>query len=184
MRLLCLLLLAAGSLPAQAPTGGVSSQWDIRAMLASFESRARQLAPVLDQLRPNDWVKRGASQAYVGQCTTAKNELNYLAGSAQTLAKDPEKLAAAIDTLFRMEAFDSTLGSLIEGTRRYQNPAIADLMQSVTNENDANREHLKQYVLDLASDKEHELQVMDAEAQRCRASLSRQKPPAKTQEKR
>ncbi|MGA3023887.1 MAG: hypothetical protein ABSF98_03860 [Bryobacteraceae bacterium] len=179
MRILCLLLLAAGSLAAQAPSGGVSSEWDIRTMLASLEARAKQLAPVLDQLKPAEWVGNGAPQAYVGQCTTAKNELNYLLGAAQALAKDPEKLPAALDTLFRMQALDSTLRSVIEGTRKYQNPAIADLVQAVVNENDQNRDRLKQYVLDLASEKEHELQVMDAEAQRCRASISNQKPQGK-----
>ena len=179
MRVLCLLLLAASSLPAQAPSSGVTSQWDIRTMLSNLDARAKQLGPVLDQLHPNDWVKSGAPEAYAAQLTAAKNELNYLLGATRILAKDPEKLPAAIETLFRMQAFDSTLGSIIEGTRKYQNPAIADLMQAVANENDSNRDHLKQYVMDLATDKEHELQVMDAEAQRCRASVSHQKAPGK-----
>jgi len=180
MRILCLLLFTAISLSAQAASGGgVSSEWDIRTMLASLDARARQLAPVLDQLKPAEWVRSGAPQAYVGQWTTAKNELSYLLGATGTLAKDPEKLPAALDTLFRMQALDSTLGSVIEGTRKYQNPAIADLVQAIANENDQNRDRLKQYVLDLASEKEHELQVMDAEAQRCRASISNQKPAGK-----
>jgi hypothetical protein len=179
MRILCLLVLAAGSLAAQAPSGGVNSEWDIRTMLSSLDARARQLAPMLDQLKPADWVKSGAPQAYVGQWTAAKNELSYLLGATQILAKNPEQLPVAIDTLFRMQALDSTLGSVIEGTRKYQNPAIADLVQAIANENDQNRDRLKQYVLDLASEKEHELQVMDAEAQRCRASLSNQKSTVK-----
>ena len=179
MRILCLLLAAASSLSAQAASGGVSSEWDIRQMLASLQARARQLAPVLDQLKPAEWVRSGAPQASVGQWTTAKNELRYLLGSTETLAKDPEKLPAALDTFFRMQALDSTLGSVIEGTRKYQNPAIADLVQAIANENDQNRDRLKQYLVDLASEKEHELQVMDAEAQRCRASVSNQKPQGK-----
>lgn len=148
-------------------------------MLASLEARAKQLTPVLDQLKPAEWAKNGAPAEYAGQWSTAKNELSYLLGSTQTLAKDPEKLPAALDTLFRMQALDSTLGSVIEGTRKYQNPAIADLIQAIANENDQNRDRLKQYVLDLAADKEHQLQVMDTEAQRCRASISNQKPQGK-----
>ena len=179
MRILCLLALAAGSLPAQTPSAGVASQWDIRQMLASLQARAKQLAPVLEQLKPAEWVRHGAPPEYEGQWTTAKNELSYLLGSAQTLAKNPEKLPAALDTFFRMQAFDSTLGSVIEGTRKYQNPAIADLMQAIANENDQNRDHLKQYVMDLAADQEHELQVMDSEAQRCRVSVSNQRPQGK-----
>lgn len=179
MRILCLLVVATSSLLAQAPPSGVNSEWDIRQMLASLDARAKQLAPILDQLKPNDWAKNGAPPEYASQWTTAKNELGYLLNSTETLAKDPEKLPAALDTFFRMQALDSTLGSVIEGTRKYQNPAIADLVQAIANENDQNRDRLKQYVLDLASEKEHELQVMDAEAQRCRASLSNRKPQGK-----
>lgn len=148
-------------------------------MLAGLDARAKQLGPMLDQLKPNVWARNGAPPEYGSQWATAKSELGYLLGATATLAKDPEKLPAALDTLFRMQALGSTLGSVIEATRKYQNPAIADLVQAIANENDQNRDHLKQYVLDLASEKEHELQVMDAEAQRCRASISSQRPQGK-----
>jgi len=179
MRVLCLLALAAGSLFGQAASNGVSSEWDIRQMLASLQTRAKELAPVLDQLKPVDWTKHGAAPQYADQVSTAKNELNYLLASAQTMAKNPERLDASLDTLFRMQAMNSTLRSLVEGTRKYQNAALASLMQSITDENDHNRDRLTQYVLDLAAEKEHELKVMDAEAQRCRASVVNQKPAGK-----
>jgi hypothetical protein len=145
-------------------------------MLTNLEARARQLGPMLDKLKPETWVKNGAPQAYAGQLTAARNELNYLLGSAQQLAADPENLPAALDTLFRMQALNSTLGSVLEGMRKYGNPAIADLVQAMEDENDHNRDRLKQYVIDLATDKEHELKVMDAEAQRCRAAISNERP--------
>jgi len=179
MRVLCLLALFSASLSGQAASSGVSSDWDVREMLSSLEARAKQLGPILDQLKPADWVRNGAPAQYTGQWSTAKNELGYLLTSAQTLAKDPEKLPAALDALFRMEALDSTLGSVVEGTRKYQNPAIADLLQAIADENDHNRDRLRQYVIDLAGEKEHELQVMDAEAQRCRTTISNQKPQGK-----
>ena len=179
MRFLCLLAWSGIALFGQTASSGVSSDWDVREMLSSLEARARQLGPILDQLKPDDWVRNGAPAQYAGQWSTAKNELNYLVGSAQTLAKDPDKLPSALDTLFRMQAFNSTLGSVIEGTRKYQNPAVADLLQAMADENDHNRDRLKQYLIDLAAAKEHELQVMDAEAQRCRTALSNQKPQGK-----
>ena len=179
MRILCLLALFGALLFGQAASTGVSSDWDVREMLSSLEARAKQLGPILDQLKPADWVRSGAPAQYTGQWTTAKNELGYLLTSSQTLAKDPEKLPAALDTLFRMQAFDSTLGSVIEGTRKYQNPNIADLLQAIADENDHNRDRLQQYVVDLAAEKEHELKVMDAEAQRCRTNISNQRPQGK-----
>ncbi len=42
--------------------------------------------------------------------------------------------AAALDAYFRMQAMESTLGSVFEGVRKYQNPALADLLQGVVNE--------------------------------------------------
>jgi len=179
MRILCLLALFSVSLFGQAASNGVSSDWDVREMLSSLEARAKQLGPILDQLKPADWVRNGAPAQYTGQWTTAKSELGYLLTSAQALAKDPDKLPAALDTLFRMQALNSTLGSVIEGTRKYQNPAIADLVQAIADENDHNDERLRQYVIDLAAEKEHELKVMDAEAQRCRTNVSNQKPQGK-----
>jgi ABC-type transporter Mla subunit MlaD len=179
MRVLCLPALFCASLFGQAASSGVSSDWDVREMLSSLQARAKQLGPILDQLKPADWVRDGAPAQYTGQWNTAKSELGYLLASAQTLAKDPDKLPAALDTLFRMQALNSTLGSVIEGTRKYQNPAIADLVQAIADENDHNRDRLRQYVMDLAAEKEHELQVMDAEAQRCRTTVSNQKPQGK-----
>lgn len=41
-------------------------------------------------------------------------------------------------------------------------------------ENTANRERLQRYILELAAAREQEFRVADAEAQRCRQSLSRQ----------
>jgi len=63
--------------------------------------------------------------------------------------------------------------------RRYQNPAVGDLLVSVVSANSANRDQLRQYVTDLAQTKEQEFQIVDGEAQRCRGTLMRQ-PPAKS----
>ena len=60
------------------------------------------------------------------------------------------------------------------GLRKYQNPALADLIESVAAEDRASEDRLKQYLLELASEKEQQIDVMDQEAQRCRAILSRQ----------
>ena len=66
------------------------------------------------------------------------------------------------------------LTSLIEGVRKYQNPALADLLRGVMSENNASRQQLRQYLVDLAAIKEQEFKVMDQEAQRCREVISGQ----------
>ncbi len=65
------------------------------------------------------------------------------------------------------------LTSLVDGARKYQNPALADLLRSLMNENSASRQQLRQYIVDLAAAKEQELKVMDGEAQRCRQITSK-----------
>ena len=166
----CLLVLASSAFG----QNGVSSEWDLRKLLDSLNLEAQHLKPIIDQVKPESWVSKGAPSAYVAQWTSAQAELRYLLSSSEALSRQPEKLTFALDTYFRMQALESTVGSVVEGVRKYQNPALANLMQSVLGENSANRDRLRQYVQDLAAQKEQELQVADREAQRCRDKLMHQ----------
>ena len=148
-------------------------------LLAALASaQAARLAPLLEQLTPANWVRQGAPQAYVEQWRASRQELGYLAESAKTFERQPEKLSAALDTYFRLQGLERQLASLTEGVRKYQNPAVGDLLVAVMGENTGNREGLRQYIGDLATQKEEELAVADKEAQRCRSTINRQPPPA------
>ena len=179
----CLVLMtflsAVAAAQTAAPPAGVSSEWDVRKLLDGLEAQAQHLKPVIDQIKPETWVSKGAPQAYVAQGKSAQAELGYLLTSSQALSRDPEKLTLALDTYLRMQAMESTLGSLIEGIRKYQNPALADLAQALVTENSNNRDRLSQYLRDLAAQKEQEFQVADHEAQRCRGMLLNQPAPKK-----
>lgn len=174
---ICLFFLAAAAVAQTAAPTGVSSEWDIRKLLEGLDLQAQHLKPIIDQVKPEAWVSRGASDTYVAQWKSAQAELRYLLSAADGLSRDPEKLTLALDMFLRMQAMESTLGSLIEGIRKYQNPALADLAQSVLAENSSNRDHLQQYLRDLAAQKEQEFQVADREAQRCRGLLLNQPAP-------
>jgi hypothetical protein len=167
----CLLLASAVFGSAQTAAPGVASEWDIQKLLEALSLQAQHLKPVIEQVRPEAWVSQGASETYVAQWKAAQAELRYLLASSTAFSRQPERLSLGLDTYFRMQAMDSTLGSLIEGVRKYQSPDLADLMQSVVNENSTNRDRLRQYLQDLAVQKEHEFQVADREAQRCRTTL-------------
>ncbi|MEO7144742.1 MAG: hypothetical protein ABI165_14685 [Bryobacteraceae bacterium] len=168
---------ASASASAAASDQGVPADWDVKTLLDSLGAEAQRLKPILDQLKPQDWVAQGAPQGYVAQWKTAENELNYLLGSTTNLQKQPERLTLALEAYFRMQALDTTLDSLIDGIRKYHNPAVADLLKAVMTENSNNREKLRLYIVDLAGSKEQEFKVVDEEAQRCRGMLSRQPPP-------
>ena len=159
---------------AQSQPAGVSSEWDVRKLLESLDLQAQHLKPIIDQVKPENWLAHGAPDTYVTQGRAAQAELKYLLSSSELLSRQPERLTLALDTYFRMQAMESTFGSLIEGVRKYQNPALADLMQAMVAENSTNRDKLRQYIVDLAGQKEQEFKVADREAQRCREVLVQQ----------
>lgn len=173
-RILLLIMLLTGGASARAQSGGVSNEWDARKMLDALTLQMQHFKSVIERVNPDKWVENGAPPTYVTQCKTAQTEMGYLLGSIEALSKQPERLPLALDAYFRMQAMESTFGSVVEGVRKYQNPAIADLLQAAANENGSNRDKLRQFLQDLATQKEQEFRVADQEAQRCRAELMRQ----------
>src|SRR5271170_2555442 len=159
----------------QAPPA-VSAEWDITQTLDSLSAQANRLKPILDQLTPQQWVAKGAPQAYVTQWQSAQNELGYLTSSVKALQKQSDRLTLALDAYFRLQSVEARLNSLVDGVRNYQNPAVGDLLMGVLGENASNRDKLRQYITDLAANKEQEFQIADKEAQRCRGVLNRQTP--------
>ena len=90
-------------------------------------------------------------------------------------------MTAVLDTFFRMESVDAMLRSVVAGIRKYQNPAVAELLAGLIADTSTDRDKLRQYLVDLAADREQQFRVMDQEAQRCRSALSHgAKPAAKT----
>ncbi|MDQ6706520.1 MAG: hypothetical protein M3Z85_11155 [Acidobacteriota bacterium] len=175
-----LCLSAQQSTPQNAPQG-ITAAWDIGKTLQAISAHITQLQPILEQIRPKEWIAKGAPDTYMAQWQSSVSQANFLAASAETLARHPEKLPDSLGVLFRIQSLDSSINSLKEGLRKYQNPALADLLDGVAAENTVNRDKLQQYVLDLATQKEQQFQVADREAQRCRESLFREAPASRRQ---
>jgi hypothetical protein len=176
LSLLCL-LLTSFSLMAQQP--GVSAVWDTARDIEGFSAQVAKLKPLLDQMTPREWVAKGAPDTYVSQWQNAQQELEFLSAAAGNFQKQPERLTAALDTYFRLQAVEWRLESLIEAVRKYQNPAVADLILGTVRSSTASRDGLRQYITDLAQQKEQEFTIIDQEAQRCRTDLLRPAAPAK-----
>ena len=179
---LCAALLLFCPPALQAQPGGIAPEWEVRNNLAALAAHTQRLLPILDQLRPQEWISQGAPETYLSQLGNTREQLQALAYSASKLVKEPDRLTAALDAFFRIEALEAMLRSLGAGVRKYQNPALADLLQSAVAEGTTHREKLRQYIIELAADKEQQFKVVDQEAQRCRAILSRQ-PAAKSEPK-
>ena len=183
MKFLLACFLACAALTCgQAPLS-VTASWDSAARIAELSEQAARLKPLLEQLTPQQWIAQGAPGAYLTQWQDARQELDYLTAAAGLFAKQPERLTAALDTLFRMQALEWRLESLVEGVRKYQNPAVGDLLLGELRSNSANGDGLRQYITDLAEQKDQEFRIVEQEAQRCRVEVNRSPAPARAKGK-
>jgi hypothetical protein len=145
-------------------------------VLAAFHGiaqHASRLLPMLEQVRAQEWVSQGAPETYALQVERARQQIQAIGTEMDSLAQHPEAMQDCMKALFRVQTFHGALDSLLGGLRRYQNPALADLIQSVAAEDQGDIERLQSYILQLADEKEQEFQVVEHEAQRCRADLSK-----------
>ena len=170
-----LMITALGSLPAQ-ETGGVSAEWNTLENIAAMSSRISEVKPILDQLKPEQWMEKGAPEAYKTQLDSTRVELEGIVWSLGNLASQPEKLSFAVDAYFRVQSFRLKVGSINEAVRRYQNPAIAELLEAYLVDSSGSQIQLQTYLQDLAALKEAELEVMASEAQRCRVQQIQRRP--------
>jgi len=184
MKSLTLLLpLASITLWGQAAPS-VPAPWDVSKSVSELAAQVAKLKPVLAQLTPQAWVEQGAPPAYVDQWQGARQELDYLEQTARALEKQPEKLTAALDLYFRLQAVEWRLQSLSEGARKYQSPAAAGQIAEAAGLHATKRDQLRDYITDLATQNEQQLAVMDREAQRCREEQNTLHPPAPAPAKR
>ncbi len=161
--------LAAGAAWAQA-SPGVTPGWELKKQLDGLVAQTRRLTPLLEQVKPQDWGADG----YREQHKSAQAEVEYLARSAAALAAEPEKMTLALEAFLRLEGLERMLDSLSEGVRRYQNPALAELIQGTISENLVHRARLRNYLSELVATKQDELRIANEEAQSCRvATMSR-----------
>jgi prophage DNA circulation protein len=159
--------------------GGLEPAWDIAVILQEISGNAARLLPALDKIDAHAWVAKGASETYAEQVEMSRDQAKALAEGASTLAKNPEKLSASLELFFRMEGLTTLLSSVEEGARKYQGTQAAQALMSTYAEGGANRERFREYIVNLAAQRERQFDVMDREAQRCRGTLMAPSP-AKT----
>ena len=148
---------------------GLESDWDIAAVLQEIGAHATRLLPALDRADAKSWAAKGAPVAYATQLQSSKDQARALADGARALAGNPEILSVELQVLFRERGLETMLGSVAEAMRKYQSAAAAQELVALAAESGAGRDRLERYVVNLAAEREKEYQVMDREAQRCRA---------------
>jgi hypothetical protein len=149
-------------------------EWEVRKQLADLVSQTERLAPLISKIEPAKWET--AADAYAAQKTSILNQIQYIAQVVSSLSRQPERMTLALDVYFRLQSIESQVLSFTDGIRRYQNPAVADLLASLTNETAASRERLREYVKELVAMREQERDLLEKEAQRCRSLPPRVTP--------
>ncbi|HYL95656.1 MAG TPA: hypothetical protein VET69_07620, partial [Terriglobales bacterium] len=77
---ICAVALAHGQTPS--PGAGLLPDWDIRAILEEISAHAARLLPVLAKVDAQSWVTRGASDTYVAQLKSSREQAQALADGA------------------------------------------------------------------------------------------------------
>lgn len=179
MRLfLAALIFPYGAFAQQAsPPPGMTDE-EIAAIFSRLSQKAARIEPMLEQLHPQDWIAKGAPDTYLSHWNSTREQFRAIQSDMSALAQHPERLTESMKALFRVQLTNQALDSLMGGARKYQNPALADLIEAVAAEANSDIDRFQKHLVELADEKEQQFTVVDREAQRCRATLSRQ--PAAT----
>ena len=169
--------LAAAQDGAAARPAGLETDWDIAAVLHQVAAHAGRLGPMLDKFDAGEWVKKGASDTYVAQLQSSREQAAAMARGAEALAANPQQLSGELELFFRMQALENMVASLVEAMRKYHSQADAQALAVLEAQNDENRDRLQRYIVNLAAQREQEFKVMDREAQRCRGIVIQAPPP-------
>jgi len=185
----CWLVVRAQQAPPAAAAEGVRAATpidpaEVGGAALSVSKRAEHLKPMFDEVHPAEWIAKGAPEAYVAQwksleeqndaVQTEMTSLAQLAESNQSGTLQNSALEPTLSALFRLHRFDSDLADLLKAERRYQNPALADLIESVAAGDQSAVEKIQQFALDLSREKDKQFAIVDQEAQRCRSMLANQ----------
>src|SRR5215472_16310156 len=99
LRGLCV-FAGAAALLAQAPpappnpqNSGLEMSSEIAPVMQEIAAHAGRLLPQLDRVDAQAWVEKGASDTYLAQLQSCKEQARALAAEAKALAGNPERLS-------------------------------------------------------------------------------------------
>jgi hypothetical protein len=160
---------------------GVQAPWDVKRMLMELNSENEKLQPLIARMHPQQWLDNGAPPAYASQYLDARTRMDDQIRAVKRLSLQTDNLSIAIDTYFRMEAFEIVARSLGECIRKYGDRDMAEELSQLIALEFTNRQKFREYLRDLSTEREQEFKIADEEAQRCRGMISGE--PQKFQER-
>jgi len=159
-----LLLLGATLLSGQ----GVPAEWNTRQQLDDLKAKFEAIGPELSRVDLKRWRETGVPEAYLSQFESIQSQLKSLTLAVADLRQAPEKMSVALEIFLRFDALDSMQRPVMEAIRKYEQQELADAIEAKFVDSAPGRTNFRNYLLDLASLRDREYDVLLAEAQRCR----------------
>src|SRR5256885_2085020 len=95
-----------------APAFGQQPQFSedqLKTLFQQIGGRAARLQPMIDGIHADQWVVKGAPEAYVAQNKSAREQLGAVQTDMAALAQHPDQMADTMKALFRVQAFHRLL---------------------------------------------------------------------------
>ena len=156
---------------------GIPAEWNVRQQLEDLKTRFAAISPELDKIDLNNWRSRGVAVAYLSQFESIQAQIKSLTLALEDLRQTPEKLSIALEIFLRFDSLDSMQRSVMEAVRKFETPEIGDRIEARFVESAPARDRFRNYLLDLASLRDRENEVLLKEAQRCRVEKNSPAPP-------
>ncbi len=157
-----------------AQSAGLAPASETGKLFTDLAAQSTRLQPLIQQLKPNEWVAAGAPKSVAALWQTAASQNQALSAQAGVVARTPEKLADSLRLLEQLHTVEESVAELLPSVAQYQNPALAQLIAGMEEEGKPARDAYAQRVLDLAAEREAQFEIADHEAQRCREILSKE----------
>jgi hypothetical protein len=159
---------------------GIPAEWNVRQQLDELKKRFEAISPELEKVDLQRWRTQGVAVAYLAQFEGIQTQLKSLALAIGDLRQTPEKLSVALEIFLRFDSLDSMQRSVMEAVRKYESAEVADGIEAKFVESAPSRNGFRNYLLDLAGNRDREFEVLLAEAQRCRVDKNSPMPPKPT----
>jgi hypothetical protein len=161
---------------AQKAPAGLEAPWDVKQMLSDVAAQNQRFKPLLNEMKPEQWLANGAPPSYVNQYQQAQARVDDAIRAAGALSFQTDNLPLALDAYFRMEALEYVARSLEQCVRRYGERRQADQLATLIAQDFSHREKLRNYLQNLSTERDQEFKIADQEAQRCRGIISKESP--------
>src|SRR5882724_1591791 len=115
LRLLVAAFLIACPVSAQLRSANGFTDQDIAGIFNGLSQHAAKVEPMLQELRPADWVAKGAPDTYVAQWNASLQQLEGIRTDMSAMAQHPDHMTDGLKAMLRVRATHQVIIALMGG---------------------------------------------------------------------